>query len=144
MLYQLFLYIHIFSAILTIGPFFVLIPMVNKLRTAEGQVQGVYLDAFRFVVRLSKHAGHVLVVSGILLVMKGPWPWGTSWIVGTIIILVSSLFFLARAFSPTIREFSEHGRDKERTVRKLHRTIWMYLGLLTVMLWFMVAKPVLW
>ncbi|WP_204524908.1 hypothetical protein [Priestia abyssalis] len=144
MLYKLLLYIHISSVILSIGPFVVLIPMIGKLRSAEASVQGIYLDAFRFVVRLSKHAGHVLVASGILLVIAGPWTWGASWIAATIFILVSSLFFLARAFSPTIRKIEEHSQKKEAAVRTLHRAIWMYLFLLMVMLWLMVAKPVLW
>ncbi|MFC3883532.1 hypothetical protein ACFOU2_08435 [Bacillus songklensis] len=144
MLYRLLLYIHIFSVILSIGPFFVLIPIIKKLRDAEMQVQHAYLDTFRFVVRLAKHAGHVLVISGILLVTAGPWSWGTPWILATIIILAGSLFFLARAFSPTIRSFNEQGRDKEDLVRKLNRSIWIYLGLLMIMLWFMVTKPALW
>jgi hypothetical protein len=144
MLYRLLLYIHIFSVILSIGPFFILLPMIKKLRAAEGQVQHAYLDTFRFAVRLAKHAGHVLVISGILLVVAGTWSWGTSWILATIIILVSSLFFLARAFSPTIQKLEEHGQDKESWVRKLNRSIWIYIFLLMIMLWFMVTKPALW
>ncbi|MDQ0246421.1 hypothetical protein J2S09_004025 [Bacillus fengqiuensis] len=138
------MYIHISSVILSIGPFIVLLPMIGKLRSAQGPVQGIYLDAFRFVIRLSKHAGHVLVASGILLVIAGPWSWGASWIVATIFILVSSLFFLARAFSPAIRKIEERSQEKNAAVRTLHRAIWMYLFLLMAMLWFMVAKPVLW
>lgn len=142
--YKLLLYIHISSVILSIGPFFALIPMISKLRSAEGPVQSIYLDAFRFVVRLSKHAGHVLVASGILLVAAGPWSWGTPWIVATIFMLVSSLFFFARAFTPAIRKIDERGQGKGDAVRTLHRATWMYLFLLMVMLWLMVAKPVLW
>lgn len=142
--YKLLLYLHISSVILSIGPFAVLIPMIGKLRSAQGAEQGMYLDTFRFVVRLSKHAGHVLVASGILLVIAGPWSWGASWIAATIFILVSSLFFLARAFSPAIRKIDERGQEKDKAVRTLHRAIWLYLFLLMVMLWLMVAKPVLW
>jgi hypothetical protein len=142
--YKLLLYIHISSVILSIGPFAVLIPMIRRLRSAEAPVQGIYLDAFRFVVRLSKHAGHVLVVSGILLIMEGPWSWRTPWVAATIFILVSSLFFLARAFSPAIRKIDERGQGRDNAIRTLHRAIWMYLFLLMVMLWLMVAKPVLW
>lgn len=143
-LYKLLLYIHISSALLSIGPFAVLIPMIGKLRSARESEQGIYLDTFRFVVRLSKHAGHVLVASGILLVIAGPWSWGASWIAATIFILVSSLFFLARAFSPAIRKIGERGQEKGKAVQTLHRAIWLYLFLLMVMLWLMVAKPVLW
>ncbi|WP_088014277.1 hypothetical protein [Gottfriedia acidiceleris] len=144
MLYRLLLYIHIASVILSIGPFFVLIPILKKLRTSESTIQQSYLDVFRSAVRLAKHAGHVLVASGVLLVLAGSWSWKTSWIVMTILLLVSSLFFLARAFSPTIRKFSEPGQDKGRLIYLLRRSIWIYIALLMVMLWFMVVKPTLW
>ena len=144
MLYRLLLYVHIFSAILSIGPFFVLLPLIKKLRASEAHAQKAYLDVFRFSVRLAKHAGHVLVASGVLLVLAGPWTWKTPWIVMTLILMASSLFFLARAFSPTIRKFNETGQDKETLVQLLRRSVWIYIVLLMAMLWFMVTKPALW
>lgn len=144
MLYRFLLYIHIISVTMTIGPFFLLFPIVKKLRKAEGEVQKVLLDSFRAAVRLTKHAGHLLVGSGILLVVFSSWTWKTSWIVITILIMVSSLFFLARAFSPLLRKFTEAGSDKEMLTKKLIRTTTAYLFLLLVMLWFMVAKPSIW
>lgn len=145
MLYRLLLYIHIFSVILSIGPFFVLIPILKKLHASESTIlQQGYLDVFRFAVRLAKHAGHVLVISGVLLVLAGSWSWKTSWIVMTILLLVSSLFFLARAFSPTIRKFNEPDQDRKMLIQLLRRSIWIYIVLLMVMLWFMVVKPALW
>ncbi|MGG0175747.1 hypothetical protein [Gottfriedia acidiceleris] len=144
MLYRLLLYIHIASVILSIGPFFVLIPILKKLHTTQSAIQQSYLDVFRFAVRLAKHAGHVLVGSGVLLVLAGHWSWKTSWIVMTILLLVSSLFFLARAFSPTIRKFSEPNHDKKLLIHLLRRSIWIYIVLLMIMLWFMVVKPTLW
>ena len=103
-----------------------------------------YLDTFRFVVRLAKHSGHVLVASGVLLVITGPWTCNTPWIVMTLIILFCSLFFLARAFSPTLRKFHEEGQNKAILAAKLKRAIWIYIVLLMTMLWFMVVKPYLW
>ncbi|MGG0186048.1 hypothetical protein [Bacillus rhizoplanae] len=144
MLYRLLLYVHIFSVILSIGPFFVLLPLIKKLRASEARTQQAYLDVFRFSVRLAKHAGHVLVASGVLLVLAGPWTWKTSWIVMTLILMASSLFFLARAFSPTIRKFSETGQDKDALIQLLRRSVWIYIVLLMAMLWFMVTKPALW
>ncbi len=141
MLYRLLLYIHIFSVILSIGPFFMLLPMVRKLRTADLREQQVYLDSFRFAVRLAKHAGHVLVLSGILLVTMGSWTWKTPWILATTVILVSSLLFLARAFSPTLKQFQVVNHDPAALSEKLRRSIWIYILLLLIMLWFMVVKP---
>ncbi|MDA6131419.1 hypothetical protein OSK38_29135, partial [Escherichia coli] len=55
-----------------------------------------------------------------------------------------SVFFLARAFSPVLKKFDAPGADQQFLVRKLTRSVWIYLFLLMLMLWFMVAKPVLW
>ncbi|UOF92009.1 hypothetical protein LSG31_07175 [Fodinisporobacter ferrooxydans] len=143
-LLQLLLYIHIGSVILTIGPFFVLIPLVKKLRAAESQAQKAYLETFWFTVRLTKHAGHVLVISGILLVIVGSWSWTTSWIVLPLILLLSSIFFLARAFSPILRKFGESDYDRGSLAQKLTRSIWIYIIIMMAVLWFMVTKPVLW
>jgi len=129
---------------MSIGPFFVLIPMVKKLRETNEQEEQAYVNTFRFVIQLAKHAGHVLVVSGILLLLTGPWTWTTPWVLMTIVVMVSSLFFLARAFSPTLRKLRDSQQDRARLVQKLQRAIWIYLALLGVMLWFMVTKPVLW
>ncbi|MFD1738660.1 hypothetical protein ACFSCX_19250 [Bacillus salitolerans] len=103
-----------------------------------------YIDTFQFVVRLTKHAGHVLVGSGVILVLSGSWTWSTPWIVMTLIILFASLFFLARAFSPTLRKFNIEGESHELLAAKLQRSIWIYIILLLAMLWFMVVKPSLW
>ncbi|MFK2826206.1 hypothetical protein QYG89_11075 [Bacillus sp. B190/17] len=143
-IYQLLLYIHISSTIASIGPFFILIPLTKKMRGAEAGVQQAYLHVFILAVRLVKHGGHVLVASGALLIMNGPWPWGTSWVIMTIVIMFSSAFFLARAFSPTIKKFSQPEANKQALVDKLYRSAWIYVFLLMLMLWFMTAKPVLW
>nr|WP_239454065.1 hypothetical protein [Bacillus suaedaesalsae] len=118
-----------------------MIPIVNRLVTPiEAELQS-FLHTFRFVVRFTKHAGHVLIGSGVLLVILGPWTWKTPWIVATLVLLFSSLFFLARAFSPTLRKFQEANHHRELLVKKLKKAVWTYLLLLLTMLWFMVVKP---
>jgi len=144
MWYRLLLYLHVFSAILSIGPFFLLLPMIRNLNTASQPELQIYLCSFRSAVRLAKHAGHVLVVSGILLVSFGSWTWRTPWLLITVAILAGSLLFLARAFSPTLRRFEEADADRAALSKALRRSFWIYIILLLVMLWFMVAKPVLW
>ncbi|WP_159883558.1 DUF2269 family protein [Paenibacillus puerhi] len=143
-MYKWLLYIHVISAIVSIGPFFVLMPMLRKLKDAEGDRLDTYLDSFTFVVRLSKHTGHVLVVSGLLLMWIGGYPWTTPWIFGTFVVLFASLLFMARAFSPTIRRFRQEGQDRTTLVRKLARSLYLYLFVLFVMLGLMVMKPALW
>ncbi len=142
--YRILIYLHVLSAIASIGPFFILLPVVKKLRMAKQTEMNAYLDTFRFVVQLAKHSGHVLVATGILLVVFGPWTWSTPWIAMTLIILFCSLFFLARAFSPTLRKFQEEGQNNDALADKLKRSIWIYIILLMTMLWFMVGKPALW
>lgn len=144
LLYRLLIFIHVVSVIAAIGPFFILLPLINKLKTAKDLQLDSYLEIFRFVVRLSKHSGHVLVGSGVLLIFTGPWTWGTPWIIMTLVLLFCSLFFLARAFSPTLKRFREQDQDKDVLAAKLTRTIWTYITLLLLMLWFMVGKPSLW
>lgn len=143
-MYRTIIYLHVSSVIASIGPFFILMPIVKKLPSAAGKELNAYVSTLKSVVRLSMHAGHVLVGTGVLLVVLGPWTWKTPWIVMTLALMFSSLFFLARAFTPTLRKFTEEGANKEELSAKLTRTIWTYLILLMSMLWFMVVKPVLW
>ena len=143
-LYRILIYIHVLGVIASIGPFFILLPIAKKIHLVSEAELNAYLDTFRFVVRLAMHSGHVLIISGILLVISGPWTWGTPWIIMTLVILFCSLFFLARAFSPKLKKFQEKGAKKEELVAKLQRSIWIYIILLITMLWFMVVKPTLW
>ncbi|SEN93362.1 Predicted integral membrane protein [Mesobacillus persicus] len=142
--YRFIIYLHVLSAIVSIGPFFILVPVIKKLKASTGEKLAAYLDIFRFAVWLSKHSGHVLVGSGVLLVLLGPWTWQTPWIIMTLVIMFASLFFLARAFSPTLQKLAEDGQDKAILIAKLNRTTWIYIILLSAMLWFMVVKPPLW
>jgi len=139
--YRILVFLHVLSAVVSIGPFFILLPISNKLKVAKVAEINPYLDTFRFVVRLPKHSGHVLVGSGVLLIILGPWTWGTPWIIMTLFIMFCSIFFLARAFSPKLQLFHEEGQNREGLVAKLKRTVWIYIVLLLAMLWFMVTKP---
>ncbi|WP_338451131.1 DUF2269 family protein [Niallia oryzisoli] len=143
-LYRTIIYLHVSSTIVSIGPFFILIPVLTKLRQTKDAELAAYLHTFHMVVRLTKHAGHVLIISGILLIWIGPWPWNTPWIIMTLVIMFSSLFFLARAFTPKLQRFRETDANKEELVKQLTRSLWMYILLLMIMLWFMVVKPALW
>jgi hypothetical protein len=145
MLYSILLYLHIFSVIPSLGPFFILFPLVRKLRTASADELKIYLPTFKLAIRLSKHSGHILVTTGVLMMWIGGISWLTSWVLITIFILVSSLYFIARAFSPTLRKLAlpEH-TDRQELVNKLRFNVWLYVVLMMIMLWFMVNKPNLW
>lgn len=144
MLYTLFLFIHILSAVISIGPLFTLIPILKKMEAAkEHQLEG-FVQSFQSAITVVKHAGHVLVLSGIILILESGWTWSTSWVVLTIAIMVGSIVFLARGFKPTIKTFGTADFNKQFFIKKLRKATWQYIFLLLVMLWMMVAKPVLW
>ena len=143
-LYKVLLYSHIFSVILSIGPYFVLFPMLKKMKTITFDSLPIYLDSFRFVVRLTKHAGHILVTTGVLLTWIGGYSWLTPWIVATIVIMVTSLYFIARAFSPLLNQLGQPHQLRVKLLTKLNRSLFIYLIVTMIMLWFMVAKPTFW
>ncbi|HEY4552346.1 MAG TPA: hypothetical protein VIG80_04065 [Bacillaceae bacterium] len=144
MMYKLLLYIHIASTIASIGPFLVLLPLIKYMRSAQKDGEQAYLGLFKASIRIVKHAGHVLVTSGVLLIIAGKWSWAAPWLVLTYIVMFGSIFFLARAFTPTLKKFADSAADRGMLTGKLHRAVWMYMALLMLLLWFMVAKPVLW
>ncbi|MFF5818598.1 MULTISPECIES: hypothetical protein [Lysinibacillus] len=143
-IYTLLLYIHILSAILSIGPLFVVLTIVKKMRIASMDDMPPYIEAFKGSITLVKHSGHVLVASGILLMWHAGYHLNTSWIVLTFLVMFASIVFLARAFKPTLRTFNTPAFNHLQFVSLLHRKTWMYIVLLLIMLWLMVAKPVLW
>ncbi|ARF13372.1 MULTISPECIES: hypothetical protein [Sporosarcina] len=142
--YGAIVFAHVVSAIISVGPLFLLLPLIRRLRTAKAEAEDIYLAFIRVIIRLVMHSGHVLVVSGILLILFGPWPWHTSWVVLTIGVMLLSGFFLATGFSSVLKKFHESGNDRDAVVNKLQRTAWIYIGLLMVMLWLMVQKPAVW
>lgn len=142
--YTTLVFIHVVSAVLSIGPLFIIIPLINRLRKMIQQDEEIYLSLIQVIVRIVMHAGHVLVVSGGLLILLGPWPWYTSWVLMTVIVMGVSGVFLATAFTRVLRRFHEPGLDKYVVLARLKRTTWIYIGLMFIMLWLMVQKPVFW
>lgn len=143
-MYTLILYLHILSAILSIGPFFVLLPLIKRMDGEEDAVLQSHILTFKSAVRLVKHAGHVLVATGILLIWQSAWTWTTPWIMMTLAVMFGSVFFLARAFKPVLRKFDDPAAERKALLKKLNRSTWLYILLLLLMLWLMVAKPVIW
>ncbi|MGO1060965.1 hypothetical protein ACTL32_17775 [Planococcus sp. FY231025] len=143
-MYSFILYLHILSAVLSIGPFFVLLPLLKRMDGAAEMVLQSQIATFRSAIRLVKHAGHVLVATGVLLIWQSAWMWTTPWVVLTLAVMFGSVFFLASAFKPVLRKFDEPAADQKGLLKKLHRSTWLYIALLLIMLWLMVAKPVLW
>ncbi|GLC88094.1 DUF2269 family protein [Lysinibacillus piscis] len=143
-IYTLLLYIHIISAIVSIGPLFVMLVIVKRMRTASQQEMSPYITVFQGAITLVKHAGHILVTSGILLMWYAGYAWYTSWVVLTVLVMLASIVFLARAFKPTLKTFGTAEYHQPTFVSLLQQKTWTYIILLLIMLWLMVAKPILW
>ena len=145
MLYDIIVYLHIIGAILSIGPFFVLLTLLNRMKCVQDvRVLEGYVEAFQLAIQVVKHAGHFLVVFGILAAIVGGYPWTTPWIVVTLLLLMSSVIYLARAFKPTLRTFKTPQFEQYTFVKKLRKAVYVYVVLLLIMLWLMVAKPMFW
>lgn len=142
--YQLILYVHVFSATLSIGPFFVLIPLIGRMKSADEAALDVQLAVFQSAVRIVKHAGHLLVLSGALLIVSSGYSWMTSWVAMTILVMLASVVFLASAFKPVIRKIRENRTERRELLGILNRKLWAYILLLMLMLYFMVVKPDIW
>ncbi len=144
LLITVFIYIHVLSAVISVGPLVALLPILKKMeKTDEAHLSG-FVQAFQTSITVVKHAGHVLVLSGIILIWLSAWTWTTSWIVMTIAVMVGSVVFLAKAFKPTLKTFGTPEFNKKKFVAKLHKSTIIYISLLLIMLWFMVAKPTFW
>lgn len=139
-----FLYVHILSAVVSIGPLVSLLPMLKKMEKADdGELKG-FVQAFKISIDVVKHAGHVLVISGAVLIGVSHWRWTTSWVVLTIAIMFASIVFLAKAFKPTLSTFNTKEFQKDHFIKKLRIATIKYILLLLIMLLLMVVKPNLW
>ncbi|WP_237658376.1 hypothetical protein [Ureibacillus xyleni] len=105
---------------------------------------GGFVQSFQYAISVVKHFGHILVTSGVFLIILSGWTWTTSWVVLTIVGMGSSVFYLARAFKPTLKTYGTSDFNKESFIAKLRKSTWIYILLLLFVLWLMVAKPVLW
>ncbi|MFJ7934705.1 hypothetical protein [Sporosarcina sp. NPDC096371] len=143
-IYGILVYSHIVSAVLSIGPLFIFMPIIRRLRGVDAVIEQAYLSVINVVIRIVMHAGHVLVFTGVLLLILGPWPWYTSWVIMTLAVLLLSAVFLSRGFTLVLRKFHDPGADKNVMLSRLNKTSWYYIGLMLIMLWLMVQKPMLW
>lgn len=132
--YSTMVFLHVVSAVLSIGPLIIIIPLINRLYKCQANEEKLYLSIIKVIVRLVMHAGHALVVTGALLIIFGPWPWYTSWVIMTLVVMGASGVFLATGFTRVIRNFDTANIQKELVLNHLKRTTWIYIGLMLVML----------
>ena len=143
-IYSIVVFMHVVSAVLAIGPLFILMPIIKRLSDVETKIEAAYLTVINVIIRIVMHAGHALVVTGTVLIILGPWPWHTSWVVMTVIVMGVSALFLATGFTRVLRVFNAPRVRKRDSLKRLNRTSWLYIGLMLIMLWLMVQKPSFW
>ena len=144
MLYTFILYIHIISAIGSVGPLFVLLVLLSRMKKIDANEWHGYVQSLQGSIDVVRHAGHLVVISGIFLIVFGSWSFTHSWVVLTLILLVASLVFLASAFKPTMQTYGSDVFNKEQFITTLQRNTWIYIMLLLIILGLMVYKPILW
>ena len=144
MLYTFILYIHIISAIGSVGPLFVLLVLLSRMKKLHANEWNGFVQSLQGSIDVVRHAGHLVVISGILLIVFGSWSFTHSWVVLTLILLVASLVFLASAFKPTMQTYGSDSFNKEQFITTLQRNTWIYIILLLIILGLMVYKPILW
>lgn len=144
MLYKMIVFIHVVSAVAAIGPLFSIFPILARIEKAKDRDIKGLIEGLRGVVRAVSLGGHVLIISGIVLLWMSGWSWKTSWILATIILLIVSLFFLAKAFKPAWRIAESEHFQKDVFIAVMKRATILYIIIMLMMLWLMVVKPQLW
>ena len=144
MWYEIVVYIHILSAVVAIGPLFSIFPILKRMKRGDEKDARGMVEGLRGVIRAVSLAGHVLVPSGIVLIWLGGWSWKTPWVLATIILLVASLLFLAKAFKPAWRIAEAEVFERERFISAMQKAAGVYIAIMLIMLWLMVVKPQLW
>lgn len=144
MIYNIALFLHVLSAVVAIGPLFAIFPMLERMENVEGILEQGMIEGLRGAVRAVSLAGHVVVPTGLILLLFGGWSWKTSWVLATIIILIASLLFLAKAFKPAWRITEAAHFNKQLFIRTMRSATIKYIFIMIVILWFMIAKPQLW
>ena len=143
-IYKIALFLHIVSAVVAIGPLFAIFPMLKRMENAHGILEQGIIEGLRGAVRAVSLAGHFIVPTGLVLLLFGGWSWKTSWVLATILMLVASLLFLAKAFKPAWRIAEAEDLDKLLFIRTMRSATLKYILIMLIMLWLMVAKPQLW
>lgn len=145
LLYEIALFIHITNAVVTIGPLFAILVMLGRMKKMEeGMKFDGTIEGLRAMIRTVEIGGHYIVPTGLLLVWLGGWGWTTSWIIVTLVFLGACLIVLAKAFKPATRLIGTAAFTKELFIRNMYVATFLYMLIMGVLLWLMVAKPRFW
>lgn len=146
--YNLFLLIHIFSAILGVGPGFVLITVVTKAGTMQELIHAYNIRKRIHIFVIV--GGALLLTSGVGMGLLKPHLFLQGWYVLSLL-----LFIIALALGPTIlaRKIApiklllktHHGKDIPKVYARMAKSLFFYerieLGILSIVIVLMILKP---
>jgi uncharacterized membrane protein len=145
--YTFLLLIHVISAILAVGAN---VTYAFWLRAA-GRDRQQLLFAIGGVRRLDRTLANpgyvVLLVTGVLMVVTGPWTFETGWIAVSLVLYVATAILGIALFAPAIRrQLAEADRDPASEAYEAAARRSSFLGVLTVgivlvIVTLMVTKP---
>jgi uncharacterized membrane protein len=145
--YTIFLLVHVISAIVAVGSN---VTYAFWLRGA-GQDRERLVFAIEGIRRIDRRLANpaygVLLVSGVLLVVVGPWTFETGWIAAGLALYVITAILGIALYAPTIRrQLAEAERDPASEAYRSVARRSNALGLLTVaivmvIVALMVTKP---
>lgn len=121
-----------------------LLVLLSRMKKIDSNEWNGYVASLQGSIDVVRHAGHAVVITGILLILFGSWSFAHSWVVMTLILLVASLVFLARAFKPTMQTYGSDAFNKEQFIYTLQKNTWIYIALLLLIIALMVFKPIIW
>ncbi len=101
-MYSLIKYVHVLLAITALGSN-VTYAVWNARAGREPEHEGFALDGIRFIDERIANPGYgLLLITGLLLVFVGQWPW-PSWIITALVLFVALMAVGIAGYRPALR-----------------------------------------
>lgn len=144
--YKLLVFIHIFSAILGLGPGFIMIYVVTKAKTMT-ELRHAYLIRNRIHIFVMV-GGTLLLVTGVLMGMINPYLFKQGWYVVSLILFLVALAFGPIALSPRSKPIKkmlkEHqGDDVPERYHILAKDLFFYERIENILFLIIIALMIL-
>lgn len=151
MLYLAVLWVHIVGGVVALGGYVTCFVVLNRGSRDPASLPHTLATVQAIGNQLVTPAYVVTAASGVLLVWWGPWTFTTPWVLASAVLFVAVAAVGPRIYVPLQTrqtELAAEGRGNTGDYRAVHRRAHMVRALLTgavlVILWLMIAKPVLW
>lgn len=147
-LYNLLLFIHIFSAILGVGPGFILITLVTKATTMTELRHAYHIRSQIHVFVIV--GGALVLISGLGMGLLNPHLFLQGWYVLSLLLFIVALALgptvLAKKIAPIKLLLQTHkGEEIPGTYARLAKSLFFYerieLGVLSIIIVLMILKP---